>query len=334
MASFIIRRLLLAVPVVWGALTLLFILFFVVPGDPAELLAGGASGRSVPEATLRAVEERFDLDEPFIVQYGHYWGRVLTGDLGESYATRRPVSDILGETLPNSLRLAFWAIIIETVIGITAGVVSAVKRYSLIDSFTTVVTALFSALPVFVFGFLLQQAFGVFPNQHDWPDWSRLRVQGTPDDWFLFVFPTGDGWRFLVLPAIALASVTTALVTRMMRTTMIEVSRADYMRTAVAKGLTDRQVVFRHGLRNALIPVVTLIGLDLANMIGAAILTETVFSWNGMGSRIADSIGRRDAPVVLGLTMVLVIAYVVINLIVDLSYGYFDPRVRVGREAK
>lgn len=334
MAGFIIRRLFLAVPVVWGALTLLFVLFFVVPGDPAELLAGSASGRNVPEATLRAVEERFDLNEPFLTQYGNYWGRLLTGDLGESYTTRRPVSDILGETFPNSLRLAIWAIIIETVIGISAGVVSAVKRYSFIDSLTTVGSALFSALPVFVFGFLLQQMFGVFPNQNDWPDWARLRVQGTPDEWALFIFPTGDGWRFLVLPAIALASVTTALVTRMMRTTMIEVSRADYMRTAMAKGLTERQVVLRHGLRNALIPVVTLLGLDLANMIGAAILTETVFGWNGMGSRIAGSIGRRDAPTVLGLTMVLVIAYVVINLIVDLSYGYFDPRVRVGREAK
>jgi ABC-type dipeptide/oligopeptide/nickel transport system permease component len=321
------------VPVIVGALTLLFVLFFVIPGDPVELMSG-AAGRNVPEETRHAIEEKFDLDEPVLTQYGHYWGRLLTGDLGTSYASRQPVSDILGDTLPNSVRLAIWAILIETAIGISAGVISAVKRYSFIDGLTTVLTALFSALPVFVFGFLLQQLFGVFPNQNHWPDWARLKVQGTPDEWAFFIFPTGDGWRYLVLPAIVLASVGTALVTRMMRTTMLEVGRADYMRTAMAKGLSERQVVVRHGLRNALIPVVTLIGLDLANMIGAAILTETVFSWNGMGKQIATSITRRDAPVVLGLTMVLVIAYVVINLIVDVSYGYFDPRVRVGREAR
>ena len=331
MTGYVIRRLLLVIPVVWGALTILFILFFIVPGDPVELMAG-ASGRAVPEATRTAIEEEFGLNDPIIVQYVDFWKRTLSGDLGTSYASRRPVSDILGETFPNSLRLAIWAIIIETVVGISAGVLSAVKRYSLADGTTTVMTALAASIPVFVLGFIAQQMFGVFPNQHDWPEWARLPVQGTPEHWNFFLFPSSSEWRYLVLPMLVLASVGTALVARMTRTTMLEVTRADYMRTARAKGLSERNVVFHHGLRNAMIPVVTLIGLDLANLIGAAIITETVFNWHGMGRQIATSIFRRDAPVVLGLTLVLVIAYVLINLLVDLSYGFFDPRVRIGKE--
>lgn len=330
MAGYVVRRLLLVIPVVWGALTILFILFFIVPGDPVELMAGG--GRAVPESTRAAIEKEFGLDEPILSQYVQFWQRTLTGDLGESYASRRPVSDILGETLPNSVRLAVWAIAFEALIGISAGVLSAVKRYSFIDGLTTVLTAIASSIPVFVLGFLFQQMFGVFPNENGWPQWARLPVQGTPQEWNFFFFPAGDEWKKLVLPTIVLASVGTALVARMTRTTMLEVTRADYMRTARAKGLKEREVVLGHGLRNALIPVVTLIGLDLANLIGAAILTETVFNWRGMGRQIANSIFRRDAPVVLGLTLVLVVAYVVINLLVDLSYGFFDPRVRVGKE--
>lgn len=158
MTGYVIRRLLLVIPVVWGALTILFILFFIVPGDPVELMAGG--GRAVPEATRNAIEEQLGLDKPIVTQYVDFWQRTLTGDLGESYASRRPVSDILGETFPNSLRLAIWAIIIETLIGISAGILSAIKRYSFVDGLTTVLTALASSIPVFVLGFLLQQAFG------------------------------------------------------------------------------------------------------------------------------------------------------------------------------
>ncbi|HZM41064.1 MAG TPA: ABC transporter permease [Acidimicrobiales bacterium] len=329
MTGYVIRRLLLVIPVVWGALTILFILFFIVPGDPVELMAG-ASGRAVPDATRQAIEQQFGLDDPIIVQYGNFWKRTLTGDLGTSYASRRPVADILKETFPNSLRLAIWAIVIETVVGISVGVLSAIRRYSLADNVTTVITALAASIPVFVLGFIFQQVFGVFPNEQGWPEWARLPVQGTPEHWNFFLFPSD--WQYLILPMIVLASVGTALVARMTRTTMLEVSRADYMRTARAKGVKERQVVLRHGLRNALIPVVTLIGLDLANLIGAAIITETVFNWRGMGRQIATSIFRRDAPVVLGLTLVLVVAYVLINLLVDLSYGFFDPRVRIGKE--
>lgn len=332
MGPFVARRLLITLPVVWAALTLLFALFFVLPGDPVELIAGGGGTRAVSESVRANIEARYGLDEPWYQQYAAYWGRTLTGDLGESYASRRSVGSILGATAVASARLAIWAVALEVVLGITAGVLSAVRRYSFGDALTTVSTAAVSAVPVFVLGYLFQQVFGIVPEQSGFPEWLRLPVQGIgPDTWTFFFVPTGEQWRYLLLPAVALGSVSTALVARLTRTTMLEVNQADYMRAARAKGLSERRVVFRHGLRNALIPVVTLVGLDLANLIGSAILTETVFNWPGMGSSIADAINARDAPVVLGGTLVLVVLYVLVNLLVDLSYGIFDPRIRVGR---
>jgi ABC-type dipeptide/oligopeptide/nickel transport system permease component len=186
-----------------------------------------------------------------------------------------------------------------------------------------------------VLGFVLQYAFAVYPNKHDWPQWTRLRTSGLgPDTWTFFFIPTGEQWRYLILPAVTLASVSTALAARMMRGSMLEVTKADYMRTARAKGLSERQVIVRHGLRNAMLPVVTLIGIDFGTTIGAAVLTETVYSWPGLGSQIATSVLSRDAPVLLGLTLVVVLAYAVINLLVDLSYAWFDPRVRLGAEGR
>ena len=244
------------------------------------------------------------------------------------------MNEILGEKAVNSLRLAFWAILIEIVVGISVGVLSAVRRYSLADKLTTVGTAALSAVPVFVLGFILQYAFAVYPNKHDWPDWARLRTSGLgPDTWAFFVIPTGEQWRYLILPAVTLACVSTALAARMTRGSMLEVLRADYMRTARAKGLGERQVIYGHGLRNAMLPVITLIGIDFGTVIGAAVLTETVYSWPGLGSEIANAITDRDLPVLLGLTLAVTIAFSLTNLLVDLSYAWFDPRIRLGEEA-
>ena len=330
MTSFIFRRLLLVIPTVVGALSFLFFLFFLLPGDPATLIAGGGD-RTIDPGVIERIEERYGFNDPIIVQFAEYWGRTLQWDLGESFLNRQSVNDILGERAVASLRLAIWAIIIEIVVGITVGLISAVKRYSIIDSLTPLGTAAASAVPVFVLGFVLQRLLAVTPFQNDWPDWARLRVQGIgPDTWTFFFIPTGEQWRYLVLPALTLASVSTALAARMMRGSMLEVLGADYMRTARAKGLGERQVVLKHGLRNALIPVVTLIGIDFGTVMGSAILTETVFNWPGLGSKIADAVVARDAPVVLGLTLVVVLVYVIINLLVDLSYAWFDPRIRLG----
>ena len=330
MVSYLVRRIALLVPTVFLALSFLFFLFFLLPGDPAKLLAGGGT-RTVDEGVVERINERYGLDEPILVQFKDYWTRTVRWDLGESFLNGRSVNDILGERALASMRLGIWAIIIEVVVGIGVGLLSAIRRYSLSDRVTTVVTAAAAAIPVFVLGFVLQQLFAVQPFKQDWPEWARLKVQGIgPDSWTLFFIPTGEQWRYLVLPAITLASVSTALATRMMRGSMLEVLRADYMRTARAKGLRERSVVLRHGLRNALIPVVTLIGIDFGTVIGASILTETVFNWPGLGSAIANAVGARDAPVVLGLSLVVVLAYTIINLLVDISYAWFDPRIRLG----
>jgi ABC-type dipeptide/oligopeptide/nickel transport system permease component len=331
MTSYIIRRLLLIIPTVFLALSFLFFLFFALPGDPASLIAGGEA-RVVDEGVVQRIEERYGLDDPLPTQFVHYWERTVQWDLGESFLDRQSVNEILREKSVNSLRLGIWAIIIEIIVGISVGLLSAMRRYSFSDRLTTVLTAAASAVPVFVLGFVLQYLFAVIPNKQGWPDWAHLRTSGLgPDTWTFFFIPTGEQWRYLILPAVTLACVSTALAARMTRGSMLEVLRADYMRTAKAKGLSERNVVLRHGLRNAMLPVVTLIGIDFGTVIGAAVLTETTFSWPGLGSEIANAVGARDLPVLLGLTLAVVIAFAVINLIVDISYAFFDPRIRLGK---
>jgi ABC-type dipeptide/oligopeptide/nickel transport system permease component len=330
--SYIIRRLLLLIPTVFVALSLLFFIFFLLPGDPARLIAGGAD-RSIDAGVLERANARYGLDKPILVQFYEFWKRVLQWDLGESFLNRRSVNEIFGEKAINSIRLGLWAIIIEVFAGISVGLISAIRRYSISDRITTIVTAAASALPVFVLGFILQYFFAVQPNKWDWPEWAKLRTSTIgPDSWTLFFIPTGEQWRYLLLPAVALASVGTALVARMMRGSMLEVLRADYMRTARAKGLSEGGVIVKHGLRNAMLPVVTLIGIDFGTVIGVAVLTEFTFSWPGLGSAIVSAVDARDLPVLLGLTLVVVLVYAVINLIVDVSYAWFDPRIRLGKD--
>lgn len=333
MAAYIIRRLLLVIPTVFVALSLLFILFFQLPGDPANLIVGGFNRNVDPDMLMR-VKARYGLDDPLYVQFIDFWQRTIRWDLGYSFVNNRSVNEIFGEKAINSIRLGMWAMIIEIFVGISVGLISAVKRYSFSDRLTTIITAAASALPVFVLGFVFQYVFAVKPNEWGWPEWARLRTSTIgPDTWTFFFIPTGEQWRYLILPAIALASVNTALLARMMRGSMLEVLRADYMRTARAKGLREREIVMKHGLRNAMLPVVTLIGLDFGTVIGVAVLTETTFSWPGLGSAIVTAVAQRDLPVILGLTLVVVLLYAFFNLAVDLSYAWFDPRIRYGKGA-
>jgi len=331
MTSYIIRRLLQIIPTVFVALSFLFFIFFLLPGDPARLIAGGAE-RNVDPGVLERVEERYGFNEPIGEQFTNYWQRTIQWDLGESFLTNESVNEILGRKAVASVRLAIWAIIIEIIVGISVGLLSAIRRYSIGDRITTILTAAASAIPVFVLGFVLQYLFAVQPNKLDFPEWARLRTSGIgPDTWTFFFIPTGEQWRYLILPAITLASVTTALLARMTRGSMLEVLRADYMRTARSKGLGEREVVLKHGLRNAMLPVVTLIGIDFGTAIGAAVLTEFTFNWPGIGSQIVTSVDQRDLPVLLGLTLAVVLAYALVNVIVDVSYAWFDPRIRLGK---
>lgn len=334
MTSYIARRLFQLIPTVFVALSILFFIFFMLPGDPARLIAGGRDQNVRPEVVAQ-VNERYGLDDPVPEQFMDYWERTLQWDLGHSFANDRSVNEIFGEHARASLRLGIWAILIEVLVGISVGLVSALRRYSLSDRITTFATAGAAAIPAFVLGFLLQYLFAVMPGPNKWdlPSWVQLRVQGIgPDDWSFFFIPSGDQWKYLILPAVTLAAVSTALLTRMMRGSMLEVLRADYMRTAKAKGLRERDVVVRHGLRNAMLPVITLLGIDFATVVGVAVLTETTFSWPGLGSEIVQAVGERDLPVVLGLTLPVVLTYVLINLLVDVSYAWFDPRIRLGEK--
>jgi ABC-type dipeptide/oligopeptide/nickel transport system permease component len=332
MTSYIIRRLLLIIPTVFVALSLLFFIFFLLPGDPARLIAGGAD-RTIDPGVIARAKARYGLDDSLFQQFVDYWSRILHWDLGESFRNRRSVNDIFGERAINSIRLGIWAIIIEIIVGVGVGLISAIRRYSLSDKITTIVTAAASAVPVFVLGFVLQYLFAVQPNKWGWPEWAQLKTSTIgPDSWTLFFIPTGEQWRYLILPAVALASVGTALVARMMRGSMLEVLRADYMRTARAKGLSEGGVIVKHGLRNAMLPVVTLIGIDFGTVIGVAVLTEFTFSWPGLGSTIVAAVDQRDLPVLMGLTLVVVLVYAFINLVVDVSYAWFDPRIRLGKE--
>jgi ABC-type dipeptide/oligopeptide/nickel transport system permease component len=332
MAGYVARRVLLVVPVVFGALSLLFVAFFVLPGDEARLIAGGGD-RPIPAARVEQIREAYDLDEPLVVQYARYWGRTVQGDFGESYRLGTPVSDVMGDTAGASLRLAFWAVVIEVVLGVGAGLLSAMRRGTFLDGLVTVSTLAVSAVPVFVLGLVLQQATGVFPNQHDWPAWARLPTDGIgPDSWALGVIPTGDQWQYLVQPAFVLAAVSTAVVARVTRAALVQVRGEPHMRQARAKGFSEWQAVTRYGLRNAMIPVVTLVGLDFGALVGSAVVTEYTFNWPGVGSALADAIDARDAPVILGLSAVVVLVYALVNLATDVVYTWLDPRVRLARE--
>ena len=322
MTSYIVRRVLLIIPTVFLALSFLFFLFFLLPGDPATLIAGG-SDRAVDEGVLERTRERYGLDDPLYEQYFDYWNRTVRWDLGDSSENGRPVNEILSERAVASIRLGIWAVIIEVIVGISVGVVSAIRRYSWQDKLTTVITAAASAIPVFVLGYLLIWAFAVYPAQHEWvPDWVQMKTSGIgPNTWALFFIPVGDQWRYLFLPALTLACVSTALSAHDPRLNARSAGCRLHAHRG-AKGLRERSVVSRHGLRNAMLPVITLIGLDFGTVIGSAVLTETVFSWPGIGSLIADSVTDRDIAVLLGLTLVVVLAFAIINLIVDLSYAW------------
>ncbi|MEI7886927.1 MAG: ABC transporter permease [Actinomycetes bacterium] len=328
MNAFVIRRLAQLLLVLWGAVTLLFFLFFLLPDNPAELIAGG-KGKTPDPQVVKNIEKKYGLDEPIVVQYVKYLGRIVTLDFGESYADGQPVTQIIKERAPASLRLAIWAILVEAFVGIGAGVLSAVRKYSVADTLTTLLAALLSAIPVFVLGYLLQQVFGVHAFKAGWPEWAQLPVQGIgPNTWVAWIFPTVEEFPYLILPVVVLASVSAIIVARLARSSMLEVGKSDFIRTARAKGLKEGQITSRHVLRNAMIPVVTFIGIDFGVLVGSAILTETVFNWPGLGSKIAQAASARDLPVLLGLTVVVVVVFGLVNLCVDISYAWFDPRVR------
>jgi ABC-type dipeptide/oligopeptide/nickel transport system permease component len=310
MFYYILRRIIQLIPVVIGVTLILFLLLYIIPEDPVRLiLQKGATPEAL--ANLRA---KLGIDKPIYVQYWRYIKNLFSGDLGTSYRYQRSVNSILAEHYPYSIKLALAAIIIEIIIGIFTGIISAVKKYSFWDILATLSTTILVCVPVYWLGMVMQVIFG-------------LKLGWLPMSGY------GDGSiRYYILPALALASVSTAYVARMMRSTMLESLSNDYIVTAYAKGLSQFKVIGKHALKNALIPVVTLIGLDLGSIMGGAILTETVFNWPGVGRTVYLAILQRDAPVVIGGTIVLVMIFVIMNLFVDILYAWLDPRIRFERK--
>lgn len=323
MLKYIVRRILQMVPVFFGVTILLFILRApgVLPGDPIRMITGE---KAISPALYRQLVKENGLDKPLHIQYVTYLRKLFQGDLGRSYQKDRPVVEIFAGKYPNTVRLALAAIVIEIIIGIGAGVISAVKQYSFLDVLVTLSTSVLVSVPVFWLGMLFQVFFGIKMKQ--WTGGAfflPMSGMGSPPD-----------FAHLVLPAVTLASVSTAYAARIMRSQLLEVMGQDYIRTAVAKGLSDRAVVFKHALKNALIPVVTFIGLDLGAMMSGAILTETIFNWPGVGLEIYYAIQQRDWPIVMGGVIIVVFAVMLINLIVDISYAFLDPRIRYGQPTK
>jgi len=301
--QYIIRRLLLTIPVVIGVSIIVFSIIRLIPGDPARALAGV---NATPEY-IEQVRERYGLNDPIYVQYWNFVSGLVQGDLGSSTFSNRPVATEIRERFPRTLVLASVSLVLATILGVSAGIVSATRRNSLFDNASMFVALVGVAAPVFWLALMLQLLFAV-----------QLRVLPA----------TGmGGVEHLILPSITLGMASAALMARITRSSVLDVLRQDYITTARAKGVAERMVIYKHALKNALIPVVTVLGLQFGILLGGAVLTETVFAWPGVGRLLVDAILRRDYPVVQGTVMLLAFLFVMINLVVDIIYAFLDPRI-------
>ncbi|MDX5474923.1 MAG: ABC transporter permease [Bacillaceae bacterium] len=305
MTMFILRRLAQTIPVIIGVTFVVFFIMQLVPGDPAVLLAGeGAS-----EETIQAIREQLGLNKPMLVQYFDYLSNIVKGDFGVSLKNSQPVLDEIIVRLPITIELAIFSIIITIVLGMIAGILSAVKPYSLTDTGVMLIALIGISMPSFWLGLLLMFFFSV-----------KLQI-----------FPVAgwDSLSHIVLPALTLGAGGAAIVARMTRSSMLEVIRQDYIRTARAKGVKERVIIYRHALRNALIPVITVVGLQFGALLGGTVLVESIFAINGLGRMIVDAIRMRDLPMVQGGVLVASLVFVIVNLFVDVLYRFFNKRIEL-----
>ena len=303
MLALLARRLILSIPTLAGVLAVVFLLLYVAPGDPVQAMVG----ERADTATISRLRAELRLDDPLPVQFTNYVGHILTGDLGRSYSTGRPIVDDIAERFPRTLLLAGAAMLLATISGITIGVLAAIRPNGWFDRLALAATYLGISFPVYWIGLLLIVLFAVTLRWLPASGFGRL--------------------EFLVLPALALGSRSIAYLARVTRGAMREVLSADFVRTARAKGLAEGTVIVRHALRNALMPVVTVIGLDFGAYLTGSILTETIFSWPGIGRYVVMAISRRDLPAVQGSVLFLSLVFVTVNLITDVAYRKVDPRV-------
>lgn len=305
MLQYVIRRLLIAIPVLIGVSLITFILVNVVPGDPVMMMM---EKRADP-ATVERIRHEMGLDKPLPVQYFNFVVNAFKGDLGRSYHYKVPVTDLIKQRFPVTIKLATSAMLVAILIGLSVGIVSAVKQYSVVDHASMVGALALVSAPLFWVAILCQILFG-------------LTLKWLPISGYY-------GISYMVLPALVLGVRPAAGIARLTRSSMLEVVRQDYIRTARAKGLAERPVIFKHALKNALIPVVTVIGLELGGLLTGSILTETVFGIPGLGRLAIEGITYRDFPVIQGTVLFTAVIYVMANIVVDISYAFLDPRIRL-----
>ncbi|WP_298777517.1 nickel ABC transporter permease [uncultured Fretibacterium sp.] len=304
MLRYIVRRVLFLIPVLLGVAFCVFTLLYLTPGDPARMVLGDMA----TDEAIKEFRDKEGLNDPYLVQFGNYVWKAINGDIGRSYSTRRPVMKELLTAFPYTLKLSAFAMIIAILIGIPCGIISAIKQYSWFDTITMIFAMVGLSMPVFWLGLLLILLFSV-------------HLRWLPSSGF-------STFKAMILPSVALAAQSISMVTRMTRSSMLEVVRADYIRTARAKGQKESVVIWVHALRNALIPVVTLCGLQFGSLLSGAILTETVFAVPGVGQLMIRAIMARDYPMVQGGVLFVAIAFSIVNLLVDLLYAYIDPRIK------
>lgn len=300
----LLKRLLGTIPVVFGVLLLTFVLVHSIPGDPVEVMLG----ESATSADREVLRQNLGLDEPLPIQFFQYVAKVAQGDLGVSIHSKKPIVDLLAERLPATIKLAALALIIAISIGVPLGIVAALKVDRWADSLATVLSLTVSAMPHFWLGPLLMMVFALWLG--------LLPVSGM------------DANTSIILPALTLGFGLAAILTRMTRASMLEVLHEDFIRTARAKGLPEKTVILKHALRAALLPIVTVLGLQLGSLLAGTVITETVFAWDGIGRLLVESIEKRDYPVTQACVLVIALTYVFVNLLTDIIYTRIDPRVR------
>ncbi|WP_339149373.1 MULTISPECIES: nickel ABC transporter permease [unclassified Sutcliffiella] len=305
MISFLIKRLVQMIPVLIGVTLVVFLIMQMVPGDPAVLLAGEGASKE----TIEGIRTQLGLNQPLYVQYFDYLTNIFKGDLGVSIKNNKPVLDEIMVRLPITMELALFSILITIVLGMAAGIISAIKPYSVSDLSVMLIALIGISIPSFWFGLMLMYIFSV--------KLQLLPVAG----W--------DSWQHIILPALTLGAGGAAIVARMTRSSMLEVIRQDYIRTARAKGLREQIIISKHALRNALIPVITVVGLQFGALLGGTVLTESIFAINGLGRLIVESIRMRDLPMVQGGVLVASLIFVLVNLLVDLLYRIFNKRIEL-----
>lgn len=333
MSKYLVRRLLESIPVIFGVSVLVFSLLHFIPGDPAVAILGE---RATPE-NVDALRERLGLNKPLHEQYVIWMGNILSGDLGNTVRGNIPIANEIRSRFPATIELSIVSLLIAAMLGVPIGMISAVRRNSLVDTLSMLLALFGVSIPIFVLGLLLIFFVGV---ELDWlPFVGRLSVNMQLErKTGLFVLDAliGGNWTamqdalaHLILPSITLATIPLAIIARITRSSMLEVLNQDYIRTARAKGLREGTVITFHAFRNALLPVVTIIGLQLGTLLSGAVLTETIYSWPGIGKWLFDSIIARDYPIVQSVTLLIAMIYVVVNLLVDLLYTLIDPRIRI-----